>query len=233
MSESILDVFREDGFRLGDVAVIEYDRKRVDIYGTNYTHYLYKRSLESRPTDPYGTLPMTYCGFTDLSYDAICAYHANKSLTCPIILLCVYESPTVFTPLGYCFITEHIKTPNCNSAFAAFSFFREAWGTPEQTVLGMLGLAYLFTHYDLTAIHGQRYADNRLAARFMSQYGAKDCGTVPHLLRTRKGGLEPCTVSSLLRTDFELYCAREILTLASEGIRHGQENQERPTVPEL
>lgn len=222
MSESMLDVFREDGFRLGDVAVIEYDRRRVDIYGTNYIHYLYKRSLESRPTDPYGTLPFTYCGLTDLSFDAICAYHANKSLTCPIILLCVYESPSMFTPLGYCFVTEHIKTPNCNSAFAAFSFFREAWGTPEQTVLGMLGLAYLFTHYSLTCVLGQRYSTNGLAARYMRQYGAVDCGTIPHLLRTHTGGLESCTVSALTRVDFEKYVTEQIRTLFVEGIQGGQ-----------
>jgi hypothetical protein len=44
-------------------------------------------------------------------------------------------------------------------------------------------------------------------------YGAKDCGTVPYLLRTHKGGLEPCTVSALLRADFERYVGEQIRTL--------------------
>lgn len=223
MSDSILDVFATDNYRLGDVQVIPYDRKRVDVFGTNHLHWLYGKCLESRPSSPWGVLPEAFCGLTDLSADAICSYLANKQ----VVLLCVHTSPTEFTPAGFCWVTEIIKSPSASSAFAAFTFFRNWWRTPESIVLGMLGIAYLFRHYSLTAVLGQRYAGNAVAARFMRQYGARDCGTVPYLLRTHDGRLESCTVSVLRRTDFEQYCIRQLLTLAGEGIQNGQRADSR------
>jgi hypothetical protein len=214
VSESILEVFKLDSFRMGDCQVIPYDRRKINIFGTNYLHHLYSQCLLSRPSSPWGILPSVFCGMPDLSSDAICSYLANKS----VVLLCVHTSPTEFTPAGFCWVVESIKSPLANSAFAAFAFFRPWWGTPESVVLGMLGLAYLFTVNSLTAVLGQRYDTNEPARRYMKQFGATNCGTVPYLLRNHEGGLESCTVSALLRTDFELYCKRELLTLASGGV---------------
>ena len=218
MSDSILDVFREDSWRLGDCQVIPYDRRRVDIFGTGYLLHLYNECLLSRPTDPYGVLSDVFCGMTDLSADAICSYLANK----PISLLCVHTSATEFTPAGFCWPTEVIRAQSTNSAFCAFAFFRDWWGTPECTVLGMLGIAYLFESLVLTAIHGQRYATNEPAARWMRQFGAKDIGVVPYLLRSHDGGLEACTVSTLLRADFEAYTRKQLITLAGAAVTNGQ-----------
>jgi hypothetical protein len=225
MSDSILNVFSEDAYRLGDCQIIPYDRKRVDIFGTNYLHYLYAQCLLSRPTSPWGILPETFCGMSDLTSDGICSYLANK----PVALLCVHTSPTEFTPAGFCWPTEIIRSPAANSAFCAFAIFRPYWGTPESTVLGMLGIAYLYVTHVLTAIHGQRYSSNVLAGRWMSNYGARDIGTIPLLLRTHKGTLESCVISTLLRGDFEQYVKRQLLTLAGETLTNGQ-GQHRPSL---
>lgn len=218
VSTSIISAFAEDHYRLGDCQIIPYDRKRIDVFGTNYLHHLYAQCLLSRPSSPYGILPDIFCGMTDLSADALCSYLANK----PVILLCVHTSPTEFTPAGFAWPVELIRASSANSAFCAFTFFRPWWGTPEMTVLGMLGLAYLFAHYSLRTIMGQRYDTNVLAARFMAQYGAVDVGTIPDLLRSHHGTLEPCTVSALTRTDFELYCRKSLLTLAGVGVGVGE-----------
>lgn len=229
MSDSILEVFKTDNWRMGDVSVVEYDRKRGDVFGDHYLFYLYQQCLKSRPNVKGGILPDLFCGFADISADAVCAYLANK----PVILLCVHTSPTEFTPAGFAWPTELIKSPLANSAFCAFTLFKPYWGTPESTVLGMLGIAYLFTKYSLRTIMGQRLESNVLAGRWMRTFGASDVGTIPDLLRTPDGGLAGCTVSALARTDFEVYCAKQILTLAGEGIKRGQEDRDRPTVPEL
>jgi hypothetical protein len=218
MTESILDAFKQDSWRLGDCQVIPYDRKRIDVFGTNYLHYLYAQCLESRPSSPYGILDSLFCGFADLSADAVCSYLANKQ----VILLCIHDSPTQFTPAGFAWPVEHIKSPAANSAFCAFAYFRPYWGTPESVVLGMLGLSYLFSHYSLRTVLGQRYISNVLAGRFLAQFGAKDCGTVPDLLRTHTGTLEPCTVSALTREDFEAYTRKALLRLAGETVSNGQ-----------
>jgi hypothetical protein len=223
MSDSILEAFRLDNYRLGDVSVIPYDRKRHDVFGDHYLFHLYQECLNSRPNVKGGILADVFCGFADLSADAVCSYLANK----PLILLCVHTSPTEFTPAGFAWPVELIKSPTANSAFCAFAFFRQYWGTPESIVLGMLGLSYFFTTLNLRTILGQRRESNILAGRYMRQFGAVDLGTIPDLLRTHDGGLENCIVSALARVDFEQYCTRQLLTLAGEGVQHGERPEHR------
>lgn len=217
-STSILDVFREDQFRLGDCQVIPYDRRKIDVFGTGYLSHLYAEMLKSNPRSPYGILPNVFCGVVDLSMDAICAYLHTK----PIALLCIWDSSSQFTPVGFCWPTQIVSTPVANSAFCGFTMFKQIWGTPECTVLGMLGIAYLFVTHKLRTINGQRYSSNRLAARWMKMYGERVCGTIPDLLRTHKGTLESCEISSLSRADFEQFVRRQLLTLAGETITNGQ-----------
>jgi len=214
----IIDALKLDNYRLGDLQVIPYDRTRVPVFGTNYIHYLYSQCLLSRPSSPYGVLPETFCGMADLSADAICSYLANRQ----VILLCKHTSLTEFTPAGFAWPTEIILSPSANSAFAAFCYFKPWWGTSESVILGMLGLAYLFSQHSLRTILGQRYTSNILAGKWMQQYGARDVGNIPDLLRTHDGGLVECTVSALTRADFELCCRRKLLALAGDSITNGQ-----------
>jgi len=226
MGDSILEVFRADEWRLGNCQVIPYDRRKVDVFGRGYLQYLYKQCLDSRPSDPFGVLRESFCGMTDLSADTICAYLHSRPV---LLLLCIHTSPTEFTPVGFAYPTMLCGAPmnvadGERSMFAGFVYFRSAWGTPELEVLGMLGLAYLFSQFRLLAVHGQRYAGHRLAARYMAKFGARDVGTIPHYMM-QDGKLVSCTVSTLLRTDFEQYCRKSLLSLAGEGILNERQRQ--------
>jgi hypothetical protein len=117
------------------------------------------------------------------------------------------------------------------AALAAYAFFRPWWGSTEQHVLAMLGLAYLFHTFKLTAIHGQRNIRNALTARFMSKFGFRDTGVIPRFLMDWvppadipvRGKLVSCVVNSLLREDFEAYVTNQFrgLTLAGAGSGSG------------
>jgi hypothetical protein len=89
---------------------------------------------------------------------------------------------------------------------AGYGFFREAWGTEDQQIVTMLGLAYIFKEFDLRAIIGNRYTDNTLTAKFMGRFGFKDCGEIP-CFQLRETKLVPLVVSALMREDFEQYVA--------------------------
>jgi hypothetical protein len=206
---SILEVFRQDNWRLGDVSVIPYDRTKTSVFGDHYLYHLYQQCLLSKPKTPGGVLSQLFCGVVDLSCDAICAYLSTKK----IILLCVHTSPTEFTPAGFAWITQHITSPKANAAFGAMVIFRPYYGTPESTVLGMLGLAYFFTEFKLRTILGQRLVTNVLAKKWLERYGARDIGVIPDLLLTPDGGLADCAVSALRRVDFEKYVTEQIRTL--------------------
>jgi hypothetical protein len=223
MSDSILDTFKLDDWRLGNCQVIVYDQRKTEIFGRTYLQYLYKQCLDSRPSAPFGILPESFCGMSSLHSDSICAYLHSRPV---LLLLCIHTSPTEFTPVGFAYPTMMCGAPMSvpdgeRSAFCGFVFFRSAWGTPELEVLGMLGLAYLFSQFRLLAVHGQRFVENTLAARYMARYGAKDMGVIPHYM-LRSGKLVSCAVSTLLRSDFEVYCSKQLLTLASEGVRRGE-----------
>ena len=239
-SPSILDALREDNFTLGNCSVQIYDRKRVDIWGTNYLHHIYGECLRSRPTHPYGILPESFCGMTDLSADAICSYLHSRPV---LLLLCVHTSAAEFTPVGFAYPTTFCGAPLNLSApippattvaersmFAGYAFFRPWWGKPEIEVLGMLGLAYFFTRFSLIAVHGMRYPENGLTAHFMQRYGSREVGRIPYYM-LNDGKLDSCVVSTLLRTDFEQYCRRAILSLAGETVTNGQGQHHRPSEP--
>jgi RimJ/RimL family protein N-acetyltransferase len=90
------------------------------------------------------------------------------------------------------------------SAFAGYAFFKPYWGTLELPVLAMLGLTYLFNEFKLHALHGTRFEDNLLTARFMAQFGFKEDGLIPKY-QLKDGKLVPAVVSTLMREDFEAY----------------------------
>jgi RimJ/RimL family protein N-acetyltransferase len=112
-----------------------------------------------------------------------------------------------FHPLGYFFITGvpcRSRDGLTNSAFAGYCFFQDAWRTPQQTVLMYLGLSFIFQELRLVNLHGVRYADNKLTARFASRFGFVDCGTVPNYMTDwATGELVAATVSTLARSELE------------------------------
>ena len=211
------------GYRWQGLQIIQYDRRRTDIFPQPYLPMLYERTRRSGRSR-LGSLPSLFCGMSDLSCDAICAYWHQVGLIVtgewraapPIdggwedVLAEDFEERCRprFHPLGYTFPAPSIiysRDRLRNSAFAGYTFFEEVWGdSPKKTVLMYLGLAYLFQEFRLVNIHGVRYSDNKLTARFASQFGFRDLGTIPnYMLRESTGELADGTVSSLARKDFE------------------------------
>lgn len=179
-----------------------------------------------------GPLPTLFCGMTNLGPDAICAYLAQRAVcvvgewrsdttTAYVNEIADPTSPTIkyipgperFHPLGYCFpSTQPALSPRSltnqpsNSLFAGYILFSDCWGTPQQTVLMYLGLAWLFHTFSLAAMHGSRYRTNHLTARWTRKFGFRDCGVLPHCMTAGDdptGPLVPAVFSTLLREDLE------------------------------
>ena len=191
-------------YTLGNCRVLVYNRFQPDTFGDDLLSRLYDLCLLSRPTHPFGTLPETQCGMSDLTRDAMISYWASKS----ILLLTVIPAtalpatapskrmidmlPDNSRIAGFAYLPAILGAPanppgqpqpiGPRSATGAYAFFRDWWGTPEIEVLAMLGLAHFFHSYHLAAIHGQRYTRNALTARFMSRFGFTDTGTLPFFL---------------------------------------------------
>jgi hypothetical protein len=203
---------------MGNCQVVAYDPTRTDVFGDHFLYnVLYKQCLESRPGAKWGILPDSFCGMTNLSADAICAYLSTRK-----IIVMAVDDPSV--PLGYSvtgfayptvFVGSQPATPDPSprAMIGAYVYFRSYWGTPEIRVLSMLGLAYFFTTYNLVAIHGQRYSANTLTARFLSQFGFQDTGLLPRFLGHHDGQIRDCALSTLLREDFVKYVIEQLLTL--------------------
>ncbi len=185
------------------------------------------RALNILDLGTLGALPILFCGSVNLGPDAICAYLSQRAV-CVVgewrsgevtARLTDSENPQVefdagperFHPLGYCFPSHPVTTSPLsltgqpsNSLFAGYTFFSECWRTPAQHVLMYLGLAWLFSTFSLAAIHGTRYSDNHLTARWTRQFGFRDCGTLPYyMLREPGGPLVSATFAVLEREEFE------------------------------
>lgn len=131
-------------------------------------------------------------------------------------LLPAAAPPSRLHALGYAFPgTVPITTSAdglANSMFIGYTFFQQAWRSPAQLALTYLGLAFFFQEFRLEAIHGVRYADNKLTAKWAAKFGFQDCGTVPSFMRGPGGGaagsnessgrLTAATFSTLSRMDF-------------------------------
>jgi hypothetical protein len=116
-----------------------------------------------------------------------------------------WQEDETFKEMGFAFpVVMCGKQAPEMSAFCGYGFFRSAWGTPELPVAAMLGLAYLFQEFNIKAIHGTRFEDNTLTAKFVEQFGFKQVGRIPDY-QLKDGKLVPAIVSTLLREDFERY----------------------------
>lgn len=229
-----IQYFSEHDFRWGDCQAIKYDPANP-IFEQPYLYHLWDRTRRSGRAK-MGALPMLFCGMTNLSCDVISAYLTQRAV-CVVGEWRVYtylDAPEpddvgkpYFHDLGFCFpaaitVTASTNDNPQNSCMAGYTFFQDAWKTPQQTICMFLGLAWLFHTFTLAAMHGQRYADNHLTARFTRKFGFKDVGTASHMLLREPGGvLLPMTLSTLLRSDF-VALTRNVLSNAGEESNDGR-----------
>jgi hypothetical protein len=221
---SILEVFKEDQYRIGSLQVIPYDRKRDGLFHEGYIGDLYFRMKGDRfhqtKADKRigtGVLENLFCGMSDVSYDAIVPYLAAR----PLLIFGEWveheDSPEDFEPAGLMFPVTTIGSANTErSVFVGYTMFRPYWGKPEAEVLGMLGLAYFFVELNVQAVLGVRYDSNSLTARFAGKYGVTDVGWIPKYM-VRHGKLVGAVVSALLKEDFEKYVERQLLEAFQNG----------------
>lgn len=211
---SLLEAFKEDSYRVGDCQALIYDRKNTAQFPEGYLGNIYFRlkgdRYSRRRPNGSGILNTLFCGFTDTSFDAVVSYLANR----PLVIIGVWEDGK-FREAGFCFPVSLVGVSPERSCFAGYAFFREWWSNPVTEVLAMLGLSTLFVELNVNAIHGQRYQENSLTAKFMRRFGFEDCGTMKRAIM-KDGKLVGATVSSLMREDFEAYCERELLKAYAE-----------------
>ena len=201
MSEEVdvLEALREDHYRWGDLAVLRYDKSNTDLFPNAYLAILYNRCRESRRRSGDGILTALFGGNPASDFNSIISYLAQR----PVLLILGRWEGEKFNELGFAFSTVSMGAANTErSLIAGYCFFKSAWGTEDQQILAMLGLAYFFKEFDLRAVIGNRYKENVLTAKFMARFGFNDCGEIPRF-QLRGTTLVPMVVSALLREDFE------------------------------
>jgi hypothetical protein len=199
----VLGALKEDEYRLGDLAAIRYDRKNTDLFPDDYLGHLYHRCRESKRRSGDGILTQLFGGNPASDFNSIVTYLASRSY---LIILGRWEGEK-FHELGFAFSVISCGFPHTEkSLFGGYGFFRDAWGTADQETVTMLGLAYLFKELDIIALHGIRYEDNLLTARFMAKFGFKVDGAIPYY-QLKGNKLATGIISTLLRADFEDYVA--------------------------
>ena len=203
-----------NNFELGNCQALQYNPAlpgTAHLFPDDYLSQLYSRMKSAL------ILERTMCGMADLSHNAIVTHLAGK----PLFALVEWNpSHTQFQTLGFAWIVAWIGTPPLapgpRSAFAAYAFFPDAWGSPEAEVLAMLGLSRMFHTYSLQSMYGQRYIRNALTARFMSRFGFKDIAVLPDFLMYRSCNgvrLGACVVSRLDHFDFSNYVTSQLVGL--------------------
>lgn len=197
---SILADLKSTDYRMGNLQAIMYNRNDSRVFKPGFLGELYwmlKGSGQYSQRPGNGVLEPLFCGMTDLSFDAIVAYLSTVGL----VVMGVWDGEN-FKVAGICFPTTRVGAGDQKACFAGYGFLRAYWGTDEQELLAVLGLAVLFVEGEVLAIHGVRYETNTLTANFMSRFGFKDDGTVP-MYFLRRGKLVGATVSTLTRGAFE------------------------------
>lgn len=213
---SVLSIFESDNYRLGNCSLKVYNR-RDPAFTKHFTSLPLHLYLKSQASSPH-FLRDTFCGMRDLSSDAICSYLASRA---PLILMCVdrpiiREGDPEFSIAGYAFPTVWCGStpsataanttlhPHGRAALMGYAVFREFWGKPEATVLGMLSAAYFFASFGLTALHGQRYSHNDVSSRWLARYGGRSVGPIPRFLLLGEELID-MYIDTILREDFEVY----------------------------
>ena len=215
--DSILLALKNDDYRLGNCQILLYNRNRPEIWGEGYLSKLYQACKLSGRRPGLGILPSLFCGMDDLSHDAITSYLHNR----PVIIPGLWASPNLFMEKGLAFPSHWPYLIGKGSSeekagFFGYGFFKSVWGTPQAEILMMLGLAYFFCELDLVAIHGLRYTQNELTARFTRKFGFVENGTIPRYM-SRDGKLVSAVSSTLFLETFEKYVEKKLLELWKSG----------------
>lgn len=197
---TILDSIKSDNYKIGNLQAILYRRGdltfREDLLA--WLYFEMKGSGQySKRSDGMGVLPVLFCGMADLSFPAIVAYLSTIQLV--VVGTWIDDK---FKVGGVCFPTTTIGKGQERALIAGYGFLREMWGTDEQELLTVLGIAFLFGESNALALHGVRYSSNVLTARYMARFGFEDKGTLPYFLE-RRGKLVDATLSTLTRVRFE------------------------------
>jgi hypothetical protein len=204
----ILEAIKADGYRIGPLQAIVYDRRKTDIFPPGFLSRLYFQFRGNRYSkgDGDGILSVFFCGMNDLSHDAIVDFWLHHATS----ILGVWKDG-VFEPAGCLFPTFVIGAgEDERAAYAGYAFIRPYWGSQEEEVLAMIGITQLFVEMNLTALHGQRFIENDATAKFMARFGFRDLCTLPNQLN-RGGKLVPMTISTLERSTFESIVERMVL----------------------
>jgi hypothetical protein len=141
VSSELFEEFKSQGYRFGHCSVKVYDRNDLATYADDFLLQLYRAT---RPV-----LAQTFCGMTDLSAPAICAYLSTRN---PLLLMCV-DNPTTksFDVIGYSFST--IWAGNKDSGRSMLMGYcctsKPHYGSPELVVCMMLTGIYYFREFDL------------------------------------------------------------------------------------
>lgn len=205
---SILESLKLDKYRWGICQALVYDRKDTSVFGEGFLGELYFKFKGNRYNrrEGNGILETLFCGMQDVSFPAITSYLASV----PLCILGVWKDDK-FDVAGIQFPTVRIGVPGGQKAcFAGYGFVPAYWGSTEVEVLAALGIAVLFQELDVISVHGVRYADNELTARFMAKFGFKDVGTLPNYMM-RAGKLTAATLSTLPREVFEQVVEKMVL----------------------
>lgn len=212
---SIIEAIKQDGYQIGNCRMIQYSRNDQSVLKAGFLGELYFALTQNRYSkrSGMGTLESLFCGMQDLSYDAIVSYLAGRAVS----VLGVQDGDN-FQMAGFFFPTVIMGAGTDRSCFGAYGFLPRWWGSEEQEVLTAIGLAALFSELNLLSVLGVRYSDNELTAKFMSRFGFRDCGTLPHYL-AKRGKLVSATVSELSRDRFE-----GVLTEMLGGSGSGQQD---------
>lgn len=210
---AILDLFKDENYTFSDCQIVRYDRTRTEMFPEGYLTLLYQKTRAGRHPDRkgVGSLQEAFCGMIDLSHDNVTAYLSTRN---PLLILGVWVK-SEFRPAGYAFFPALKGERSTRFAFGAYTFFKEWWGTPQITILSMLGLAYFFREFGLHALIGERYATNDRTARFMRQFGFHDCGILQRYL-IRDNRLVAGVLSECLSEDFER--AAELILAKATGV---------------
>lgn len=209
--DSILEVLKEDNYRIGDCQAIGYDARDRNLKNlpNDYLHHLWLKlqgDRFNRRGDGNGYLQTLMCGMTDLSYPTMISYLGTR----PLIIVGVWHDEDTFEEAGIGFPTVISTGKNGNSCFYGYGIFPSFWGDKRSETLGMLGLALTFHALNYSVLRGLRYSTNDLTRRWSSRFGFRDLCTLDKYL-LKDGDLVSAVASELKREDFERYVERKLV----------------------